>query len=321
MTAEFDRASGVGGSDVAAILGLSPWTTRAEVWMEKTRHPHYKAQAQTAAMRWGNILEPVLRAEYMADTGLVVRHDPNETIWAPNGIQYAHLDGWVDPDGIWEGKTGSGDWDRVPVYYEVQVLQYLDLTGRHWCDVSAYLPATQARFHTWRIEQDEIRQLYIRQEIEDFWHDYVLTGQAPPEITDPVILWPNPDTGLYLVADEAQNLDARLLLAAKQNEAAAKAAAAEIQDRLAREIGPAGGMDGDGWYVLYRASAAPQTVGWEAIATGLWNLLESIRREYHGDDPDVIQYLDPTYLDTLKSLYTTTGRPSRPFLIKAGERP
>ena len=30
------RKKGIGGSDVAAIMGLSPWRTPAEVWFEKT---------------------------------------------------------------------------------------------------------------------------------------------------------------------------------------------------------------------------------------------------------------------------------------------
>ena len=59
-----ERRKGIGGSDVAAIMGLSAYSTPYQVWLEKTQGIHEDISEKPAVM-WGNILEPVVGEHYM----------------------------------------------------------------------------------------------------------------------------------------------------------------------------------------------------------------------------------------------------------------
>jgi predicted phage-related endonuclease len=48
IVAEVDRSRFLGGSDAAAVMGLSPWTTPLELWMLKTGR---KAREEPDAQR------------------------------------------------------------------------------------------------------------------------------------------------------------------------------------------------------------------------------------------------------------------------------
>ena len=59
-----DRTKTIGGSDVAAILGLSPWRSPLDVWREKTLGE--ADQRDTPAMQAGVRFEPVILGRYLA---------------------------------------------------------------------------------------------------------------------------------------------------------------------------------------------------------------------------------------------------------------
>ena len=50
-----ERKAWLGSSDMAAIMGLDPWRTPADVWAEKTGR--LEQQEETSVMRRGNLLE------------------------------------------------------------------------------------------------------------------------------------------------------------------------------------------------------------------------------------------------------------------------
>lgn len=64
------RLGGIGGSDAPAVLGLSPYATRAELLLEKATGA--KREVGYAARR-GNRLEPEARARYALESGMEVR--------------------------------------------------------------------------------------------------------------------------------------------------------------------------------------------------------------------------------------------------------
>jgi hypothetical protein len=61
------RRTGIGASEVAAVLGLSPYESPLDVYCRKLGLVPEKAE--TEAMRWGLRLEPLLAAEYAERTG------------------------------------------------------------------------------------------------------------------------------------------------------------------------------------------------------------------------------------------------------------
>lgn len=126
----------VGGSDVATIFGVSPWTTPLELWMIKKGRmkPAVKANANQLAM--GHMLEPIAAHFYAQKTGNTVMDDT---------YMYQHADfpyALADFDrrfirasdgepGILECKSctyrKAGDWANgaYPLYYELQLRFYL----------------------------------------------------------------------------------------------------------------------------------------------------------------------------------------------------
>ena len=66
-----DRLTGLGGSDIGAILGLSPYKTPVNVWAEKTRRA--EPVRETLQMRFGTFAEEFVASEYSAITGRAVQ--------------------------------------------------------------------------------------------------------------------------------------------------------------------------------------------------------------------------------------------------------
>lgn len=130
--------NGIGGSEVATILGINPYKSKFLLWLEKTGQAE-KQPINNESVEWGNLLEPVVREKFKTETGFkvvqnnfVLAHDEHE--W-----MVANLDGEViDPAfsgrGVLEIKTTAEhnrkDWEYgVPVYYLAQIQHYLAVTG------------------------------------------------------------------------------------------------------------------------------------------------------------------------------------------------
>ena len=60
------RRSGIGSSDAAAAVGLNPYKSQLELWMEKTGRggalPQLDPNDEASPMYWGTLLEPIVAA-------------------------------------------------------------------------------------------------------------------------------------------------------------------------------------------------------------------------------------------------------------------
>ena len=67
------RKGGIGSSDAAAAVGLHPYKSPLQLWMEKTGREHLLPQVDpddaTSPMYWGTLLEPIVAAHYTRRTG------------------------------------------------------------------------------------------------------------------------------------------------------------------------------------------------------------------------------------------------------------
>ena len=86
------RKKSVGGSEIAAALGLSRWRSPFDVWAEKTGHVTKKDEA-TDAMRFGTLLEPVIRKEFARRNGLEVCECPYILAHKDYPLMTCNLDG------------------------------------------------------------------------------------------------------------------------------------------------------------------------------------------------------------------------------------
>lgn len=126
----------VGGSDVATIFGVSPWTTPLELWMIKKGRMKPAVKANANQLEMGHLLEPIAAHFYAKKTGNTVTDDT---------FMYQHADfpfALADFDrrfvratdgepGILECKSctfhKASDWadGAYPLYYELQLRFYL----------------------------------------------------------------------------------------------------------------------------------------------------------------------------------------------------
>lgn len=126
----------VGGSDVAAIFGVSPWVTPMELWMIKKGRmkPSVKANANQLVM--GHLLEPVAAYWYREKTGNKVEEDTNLYQHADHPYALANFDRRFvrasdNKPGILECKSctyhKADEWadGAVPLHYELQLRFYL----------------------------------------------------------------------------------------------------------------------------------------------------------------------------------------------------
>ncbi len=180
---------GLGGSDCAIIMGLSPFKTPFSLWLEKTGQVKPK-NLDNEYIEWGNLLEPIIRDKFRRETGFEVRechyvlqHDDHE-------FMVANVDGLVidnsnDELGILEIKTTSErhkkDWEvGPPDYYMLQIQHYLGVTGYNYAYVAVLIGGNHFKY--FKIDRDDYVIDQIITAEMNFWK-LVESGLAP-EITE-----------------------------------------------------------------------------------------------------------------------------------------
>lgn len=200
----------IGGSDAAAICGISPWQTPLEAYLKITGQLAIQDSPQ---MEWGRRLEPVVRQKYIEATGRKVFYNENPKKF---GVEFQHpeysfiqgsLDGLSESheeSRVLEIKTArSRDaWiDGVPEYYQCQIAHYLACTGLDRADVAVLFGASD--FEIFELERDqELIDLLIGAEVE-FWNKHVLPMNPPDPATinDAALRWPR-SISVQVQADE-----------------------------------------------------------------------------------------------------------------------
>ena len=186
------RKMGLGGSDAGAVLGLNPWRSPLEVWLEKTGREDSPDLSGKPSVEWGNRLEPKV-AEKFAE------NHPEFTVERPEWCavskehpwMFASLDGILRTvgdggeviHGVLEVKTSGRDteWkDGVPAHYACQVAHYLAVTGWQFAYVAVLIGGQDYR--EYRIERDEDDVRALVESESRFWREFV-TADVPPAIT------------------------------------------------------------------------------------------------------------------------------------------
>lgn len=183
------RKGGIGSSDAAAAVGLHPYKSQLQLWMEKTGRdgglPVVDPSDDQSPMYWGTLLEPIVAAHYTKRTGHRVRR-VNAVLQHPeHPWMRANLDREVvgTPDvQILECKTagihGARLWrEGVPEYVQLQVMHQLAVTGKQAADVAVLIGGQELQ--VFRIERDAamIAQLIALE--RQFW-GYVEQDREPP---------------------------------------------------------------------------------------------------------------------------------------------
>lgn len=181
------RKNGIGGSDVASIMGLNKYSSPLNVWLIKTGREESPDLSGKEAVEWGNRLEDVV-AEKFADEHpeLQVRRRNATMVSIKRPWAFANIDRWVTDGkgnvGVLEVKTvgmrRAADWDNgVPLYYLTQVMHYMSVTGYQYAWVAVLIGGQE--FREYYIERDEADIKAINDAVDTFWRDFVETDTAP----------------------------------------------------------------------------------------------------------------------------------------------
>jgi putative phage-type endonuclease len=288
------RTLGIGGSEVAAACGLSPFVTRYSLWLEKTgRLGHdgqYNAQ-QNERFRWGRVIEPLIlrefddrNPEYILTGGEGLYSDPDRT-W-----RLANVDSLAwNPDqtlaAVVEVKTVSGYQvrhfadERVPIHYVCQLQWYLSILGAPRGFIAALLDTSTYMQRT--VERDDELITDLIEGAEEFW-THVQRDTPPPadpsETTRRALSRARAVEGETIELDKEWNkhLDHREDLADQIGRL--EIARAEIDNRLRAAMGTAEvATINDVKVATHRASSRPsRSCDWDRFAAEQPDLYRSL---------------------------------------------
>lgn len=183
------RSQGIGASEVAGVIGESPWSSPWSIWASKVGLTR-PDDAGTDSMQFGTDLEPVIAKWFHRETGLYIYGEQTWCAHAKYGWARATVDGFVNDYetvqshealGVFEAKyTADAPWTELPYHYWIQVQWQMFVTDvRHAWIACMHLPFGRPTFRVYEVERDDasIESLVMR--CEAFWTDHVLSGDPP----------------------------------------------------------------------------------------------------------------------------------------------
>lgn len=179
------REKGIGGSEIAAVMGLSPWESRFSMWHRKARPGTGFGQVeQSEAMYWGTVDEPniarrfaELHPEYaVIEAPLYTARERPWQIASPDRIL---VDVETGARSVLEIKTSRYDdaWrEGVPIQYRCQVLWYLDVLELDRAIIACRFGGAELR--EYEIERDEADMIAMREGGAEFMRT-LAAGEMP----------------------------------------------------------------------------------------------------------------------------------------------
>ncbi len=204
------RTTGIGGSDVSAIYGVSPWTTKRALYFAKKGLS--KDDSNPFTLSFGHAVEPFVAAwfqegfnEHYKDyielrlgvkiDRILITKDTNMYRHPLYPFMQANLDYRIrvftkdgkTMDGIFECKTtshfiGADKWNdnKVPYEYELQCRHYMSVMNLGFTIIAVAwgnnIEDYRARVVLRNLDEEE-EMINMEQ---DFWMNNVLKGVAPP---------------------------------------------------------------------------------------------------------------------------------------------
>ena len=181
--AKFDRNKFLGASEIPAVLGLSPFKSALDVFLEKTGR--LAQSPPSIQMRAGNYLEPLVLSLFTERTGISLKGAQAHLTHRAHPFISATVDSLTDDDSaVVEAKTtgsakgwGEEETDQVPEHILVQCVQQMAV---------AYIPLVwipvlieRNDFRIYRIERDvELEKMVIDRGVK-FWSENVMADVAP----------------------------------------------------------------------------------------------------------------------------------------------
>lgn len=177
------RDMGIGGSDAAVIMGLNPYKSPYQLWMEKTGQAAPPDLSGNRFVYWGTKNEPNVAEWFQEETGKKVRKLgtlQNRTY----PFMLANVDRQIcgENAGL-EIKTADvrhyKEWkdDEIPDAYYCQCLHYMAVTGSDYWYIAVLIGGNDPMWKRIDRNEDDVQTLISNE--REFW-SLVQTHTAPP---------------------------------------------------------------------------------------------------------------------------------------------
>jgi len=314
-----DRASGLGASEIAAVLGWSPHKQAIDIWCEKCGFAD--PPRESAFTGAGKRLEPVVADWYLDDmaaaltpvtlySASTVRHPRLPFLYAtPDRMVAGEHASWPleckNTSQIHAREWGTPGTDLIPAHYLAQVDLQMACLGVDRADVAVLIGGWDFRRYT--VVRDADEEAWMLEQAEKFWRDHV-EPKKPPVIDGSAASLaylekkhPAPIAEKLRTATIETNALAARYRVAADHESKAALELAQIRAQLCDLIGDAAGIEGDGYEVTWRKTRDARKIDWEKIAMGL-------------------QPADPVRFRELVDAHTSMRPGGRRFVVRFEER-
>jgi predicted phage-related endonuclease len=264
------RRIGLGASEAGGVLGVSPYMTASDVWLDKVGLG--VGRADSPAMTAGRQLErPILRMAGVAAT--IPFHHNGQTFAHP---RWPEVPLFATPDGFGPRRRvlaevklvghRYADWsDGPPEYVRAQVaVQLACIPGASRAVVAALIGSD---LRTYTVERDPAAEDKLVNDLVDWWYRYVVPEVAPPAET-PASAWrlmkataAVEGRQTRIAAPDEQRLGAELL--ANIRATAELEARADVIRRQLAEFAADSDISGVGWTAAWKQRA---DVSWKSVA-------------------------------------------------------
>lgn len=210
-----DRSKYIGSSDIAAIIGISPWRTPLDVYLDKTQGRQEISHEKAKIFARGHRLEPYILDMYAEDTGETLVNRGNRYTDKDHSFLAAEIDAETATGKNIEAKSTRSDWsrvwgaqmtDEVPVYYNAQAMFGMGINGAEIAEFPVLIGIDD--FRIYRVERDQQIITNLKAAAVDFWSNHIAAGVAPEPINTSDIerLFPLDDGTVIQATDEIRDV-------------------------------------------------------------------------------------------------------------------
>ncbi len=181
------RKQGIGGSDAGAILGVNPYSSPMDIYINKVKDDVDIDDYDNESMRLGRDLEAYVAERFCEETGLKVRRSNNMYVHKDYPFMIADVDRLVvgKENGFigLECKTASpysaDKWrdGQIPAHYLAQCYHYMAVLDADAWYIAVVIYGKEFKYI--KIERDEEIINNLIQIEKTFWEQNVLAGNMP----------------------------------------------------------------------------------------------------------------------------------------------
>lgn len=192
------RTKGLGASDAAAAIGVSPYKTPYQLWAEKVGLVEPPDLSDREWIEWGHRLEPIIAKAYADRSGRTVE------LWPQYGLVIHKQHDWLccTPDAVQCGDPPEGiadrnamgllqikttgaflakEWeDEPPLHCQVQVQHELLVTGCTWGTLAVLVGGQKLLWFDVTRNEKFIVGMFAAE--EELWQRVI--NEDPPEVDE-----------------------------------------------------------------------------------------------------------------------------------------